>query len=335
MMERQVQQMVRLIDDLLDVSRITRDKLDLRKGLVDVREVVESALEMSAPLVQRYGHHVAVTLPAQCPVIEGDRVRLVQIVENLLSNAAKYSEERGRITLEVQADGAELRIRVKDEGVGIPPQMLERIFDMFTQVDRSLERSRGGLGIGLTLVKRLVELHGGRVTAYSEGPRKGSEFVVALPVVAPRGLSPDQAEPAPASTRRRVVVADDNQDSLESMARVLLLLGHDVRTAADGVQCLALCNEFHPDVALLDIGMPRLNGYDAARAIRSEPWGASVMLVAMTGWGQDDDVRRARSAGFDHHLVKPVDHAKLGALLSAVRIERQATHAVAEGRAVI
>ena len=315
MMERQVTQMVRLIDDLLDVSRITRDKLELRKGLVDMREVVESALEMSAPLMQRYGHRVEVSLPAQCPVIEGDRVRLVQIVENLLTNAAKYSEEGGHVAIEVDTDGAEVHLRVKDRGIGIPPQMLERIFDMFTQVDRSLERSRGGLGIGLTLVKRLVELHGGRVTARSDGPRTGSEFIITLPIVTP----PAAAVPLPAPTapvaRRRVVIADDNADSLDSLARLLTLLGHDVRTASDGVTCLALCRELHPDAALLDIGMPRLNGYDTARAVRSEPWGQSMLLVAITGWGQEEDIRRGRAAGFDHHLVKPIEQARLASIL--------------------
>ena len=328
MMERQVLQMVRLIDDLLDVSRITRDKLELRKGLVDIREVVESALEMSAPIMQRYGHRVTVDLPKECPVIEGDRVRLVQIVENLLTNAAKYSEEGGQIAIAVQDDGAELRIRVKDGGIGIPPAMLERIFEMFTQVDRSLERSRGGLGIGLTLVKRLVELHGGRVSAHSDGPNKGSEFTVVLPVAAARPIAAPHVEAAAAGARRRIVVADDNADSAQTMARVLALMGHEVRVAGDGEECLAVCEEVRPHVALLDIGMPRLNGYETARAIRACPWGAGTVLVAMTGWGQDEDVKRAMAAGFDHHLVKPVDHAKLTALLGAAPArEREATHA--------
>jgi CheY-like chemotaxis protein len=315
MMDRQVTQMVRLIDDLLDVSRITRDKLELRKGLVDVPEVVEAALEMSAPLMQRYGHHVDVRLPAQCPVIEGDRVRLVQILDNLLTNAAKYSEARARITLEVAAEGERLAIRVRDTGLGIPPAMLERIFDMFTQVDRSLERSRGGLGIGLTLVKRLVELHGGRVTAHSDGPGKGSEFVVTLPIVAQPAATAAQPQTAPAAARQRVVVTDDYADSLDSMARVVALLGHEAHTASGGGDCLRLCHELRPDVVLLDIGMPGLNGYEVARAIRAEPWGAAIKLVAMTGWGQDEDVKRAAASGFDHHLVKPVDHAALAALL--------------------
>ena len=325
MMERQVTQMVRLIDDLLDVSRITRDKLELRKGLVDMREVVDSALEMSAPLMQRYGHRVEASLPPQCPVIEGDRVRLVQIVENLLTNAAKYSEAGGHITIEVETEGAELVLRVKDRGIGIPPQMLERIFDMFTQVDRSLERARGGLGIGLTLVKRLVELHGGRVTALSDGPRTGSEFVVVLPIIQPAAIAAAARAPEPPpATRRRVVVADDNADSLESLARLLSLLGHDVRTASDGLACLALCAEFQPDAALLDIGMPRLNGYDAARAIRSEPWGESLLLIAITGWGQEEDIQRGRAAGFDHHLVKPIEQARLASILGeAPPIERE------------
>jgi PAS domain S-box-containing protein len=331
LMDRQVRQMVRLIDDLLDVSRITRDKLELRKERVDVKEVIDAALEMSAPTVSRYRQRVELTLGPRCPALECDRARLVQTLDNLITNAAKYSDPGGLISIAAEASGDKLRIRVKDAGIGIPRHMLERVFDMFTQVDRSLERSRSGLGIGLTLVRRIVELHGGTVTATSAGAGKGSEFVVLLPA-ATAALRP-AAAPAPeldaAARPRRVLVADDNEDSAESMMRTLRAVGHEVRTAFDGEQCVAEGRAFLPEVVLLDIGMPRLNGYDAARRIRTEPWGRGVLLIAMTGWGQEEDRRRARDAGFDHHLVKPVDFAHLERLLHAGNSmdERQPEHA--------
>jgi len=254
------------------------------------------------------------------PPIEGDRARLVQVVSNLVTNAAKYSEPGGHIGVRACMAEGRLHILVKDTGVGIPPEMLERIFEMFTQVDRTLERTRGGLGIGLTLVRRLVELHGGSIVARSGGCAKGSEFEIVLPVHAARVL-PAAADEAGemAGIARRVLVTDDNEDAAESLARMLRMMGHEVRTACDGERCIAACEEFRPDVVLLDIGMPNMNGYDAARIIRSRPWGSEVLIVALTGWGQEEDRRRAREAGIDHHLVKPADFTRITRLLHAAR----------------
>ena len=330
MMDRQVKQMVRLIDDLLDVSRITRNRIELRREPVDLREVVDAAVEMSSPTVAKYGHRVEVALPAACPPVDGDRARLVQVVDNLITNAAKYTPHGGRIALFVEPAEGEVTLRVKDNGTGIPRDMLEKVFEMFTQVDRTLERSRGGLGIGLTLVRRLVELHGGSVVAKSEGAGYGTELVVKLPVKAPQAPRPRATgEPAraPEFAKRRILVADDNEDSADSMARMLRMMGHDVHVAYDGESCLAACRESPPDVALLDIGMPRRNGYDAARAIRAEAWGRGVLLVAVTGWGQREDRERARAAGFDHHIVKPVDFASLSRIVHAEPSHPEVTHA--------
>ena len=326
MMERQIQQMVRLIDDLLDVSRITRNKLQLRKEPVEISDVVEAALEMSAPVVDRFGHRVEVSVPEGRHVVEGDRARLIQVIDNLVSNAAKYTESGGRIQVKVETGGGELRISVKDNGIGIPADMLDRIFEMFTQVDRTLERSRGGLGIGLTLVKRIVELHGGTVVAKSEGQAKGSEFVVAVPLMQAELPICDAtpAQPAKATSAHRILVVDDNEDAAESLTRTLAIMGHEVRTAFDGVACLAEAEKFEPDIVFLDIGMPRLNGYDAARRLRAEERTRHAMLVAITGWGQEEDRRRAREAGFDHHLVKPVDFNALTALIAAFSARRTA-----------
>jgi PAS domain S-box-containing protein len=320
MMERQVAQMVRLIDDLLDVSRITRGKIELRREPVDVSQVIEAALEMSAPMVARYDQQVESEVQPELPPIEGDRARLVQVVSNLVTNAAKYSEPGGHIRVHARMAEGRLHIVVKDTGVGIPPEMLERIFDMFTQVDRTLERTRGGLGIGLTLVRRLVELHGGSIVARSEGAGHGSEFEIVLPFEAARVIPPPAEESGEvAGVARRVLVTDDNEDAAESLARMLRMMGHEVRIASDGEHCIAACEEFRPDVVLLDIGMPKMNGYDAARIIRSRPWGTDVLIVALTGWGQEEDRRRAREAGIDHHLVKPAEFTRLARILHAGR----------------
>jgi PAS domain S-box-containing protein len=317
MMERQVRQMVRLIDDLLDVSRITRNKLELRREPLDMAEVVDAALEMSSPTVARYGHQVEVDVPRTLPAVDGDRARLVQVVDNLVTNAAKYSEPGGRIRIQARMAAGTLHVVVGDTGVGIPPDMLERIFDMFTQVDRSLERTRGGLGIGLTLVRRIVELHGGTIVARSEGAGRGSEFEIALPVAARPRIpeAPQALDEQTAAAPRRIVIADDTEDAADTLARMLRMMGHEVRIAADGEACLAICEQFRPDAVLLDIGMPRLNGYDTARAIRATAWGAQVLLVAITGWGQEADRRRAKESGFDHHIVKPAEFTRLARLL--------------------
>ena len=330
MMERQVLQMVRLIDDLLDVSRITRNKLELRREPIRLHEVIDAALEMSAPTVARFNHRVVRELGPDLPMVDGDRARLVQVLDNLVTNAAKYSEPGGTITVVAgRGAGDTASIIVKDTGLGIPPDMLERIFEMFTQVDRTLERSRGGLGIGLTLVRRIVQLHGGSIVARSEGPGRGSEFEITLPA-APQPAEPAAPAPGletPPGGRKRIVVCDDNEDAAESLARMLRMIGHEVRLAFNGMECLAVCEEFDPDVVLLDIGMPRMNGYDTARALRARGKGPRPVLVAVTGWGQAEDRRRAFEAGFDHHLTKPADFDTLARLLHDAGLPAESLHA--------
>ncbi|MBM4071510.1 MAG: response regulator [Planctomycetes bacterium] len=322
MMERQLQQMVRLIDDLLDVSRITRGKLELRKEWVELASVLHNAVETSRPLVEAAGHELQVAFPSEPIDLEADRIRMAQVFANVLNNAAKYTERGGRIWLTAERQGTSAVVKVRDNGVGIPPHMLTRIFEMFTQVDHSLEKKHGGLGIGLTLVKRLVEMHGGTVEAHSAGQGSGSEFVLCLPArTAVSRPQPPVCEErrAALSPGRRLVIADDNKDSAESLALMLRLTGNDVRTAHDGMAAVEAATSFQPEAMLLDIGMPRLNGYEAARHIRQQPWGKNVILIALTGWGQSEDKQRALAAGFDHHMTKPVDPVELENLLAAKR----------------
>ena len=310
MMERQLMQMVRLVDDLMDVSRISRGKLELRKERVPLAAVLNSALETSRPLIEKMGHELTVTLPKQPLIVEADLTRLAQVFLNLLNNAAKYGDRGGHIQLNVERQGSDVVVMVKDNGIGIAADQLPRIFEMFTQVDRSLEKSQGGLGIGLTLVKRLVEMHGGRVEARSEGPGKGSEFIVRLPVVVEASIpqaSGVEDEPAAPKSSLRILIVDDNRDGADSLAMMLRIMGNYTRTAYDGQEGADLAGEFLPDVMLLDIGLPKLNGYEVCRYIREQSWGKSVVLIAVTGWGQDDDRRRSHEAGFDSHMVKPVD----------------------------
>jgi PAS domain S-box-containing protein len=324
MMERQLHHLVRLVDDLLDVSRISRGKLHLHKGRITLASVVGDVLELCEQAVQQHGQELTVTLPDEPVYVDADKTRLAQALWNLLSNAVKYSDRGGRIWLTVRREGDEAVISVKDTGVGIPAAMLPRVFDMFTQVDRSLEKSQGGLGVGLTIVKRLVEMHGGTVEAHSEGHGMGSEFVVRLPIVlsvAQERQEGGDEQQAPPTARRRVLVVDDNVDAASSLAMVLKLMGNEVRTAHDGLEGVAAAREFRPDVILMDIGMPGLNGYEACRRIRQEPWGKGVVLVALTGWGQEEDKRQAREAGFDRHMVKPVEPAALGKLLAGLKTE--------------
>ncbi len=324
MIERQVQQMVRLIDDLLDLSRISRGKIELRRERIDLAAAVQSAVETSRPLIEQAGHALTLSLPAEPVFVDADVTRLAQVFANLLNNAAKYTQKGGgEIRLAVEPMDQEVAVSVKDNGVGIPAPMLPQIFEMFTQVDRSLERTQGGLGIGLSIVKRLVEMHGGTVEARSEGRGRGSEFVVRLPVLTPEvqepGLRSDGEEPAGAPVRRRILVADDNVDSAASLAMLLEFMGNEVRTAHDGVEAVEAAAAFRPDVILLDIGMPRMNGYDACRRIREQPWGRGIAIAALTGWGQEEDKRQSREAGFDHHLVKPVEPAALEKLLASAQ----------------
>jgi signal transduction histidine kinase/ActR/RegA family two-component response regulator len=308
-MDRQLGHLVRLVDDLLDVSRITTGKLELRTGRVDLSEILRHAADTALPEINRKEHKLLVDLPTEVLPIDGDATRLTQVFANLLHNASKFTDRGGQITLKATRTGSDLEIVVRDTGEGIPSEMLTPIFEMFAQADRSLERRHGGLGIGLTMAKRLVELHGGTISARSDGLGAGSEFTVRLPLattVEPLG-TPEISGRWPALRARRILVADDNPDSLESLAMVLRLRGNDVRTAADGAQAVAEAQSYRPDVILLDIGMPTMNGYDACRRIRQNEWGRGVLLIALTGWGQDEDRERSREAGFDHHLVKPVD----------------------------
>jgi PAS domain S-box-containing protein len=324
MIDRQLNHLVRLVDDLLDISRVSRGKLRLRAEPTDLETVVRNAVEVSRPLIEQSRHELTVSLPSETVPLRGDLVRLSQVFANLLNNAAKYTEPGGRITLTATVDGPTAVVSVRDTGVGIPPAALPRLFDIFSQVAGHQERSQGGLGIGLSLVKGLVELHGGIVEAHSNGPGTGSTFLVRLPVA--RNTEPTLRDSELSAVRtahsefgvpKRVLVVDDNRDSAESLAMMLTMTGNEVRTAFDGEAGLEAAEAFRPDVAFLDIGMPRLDGHECARRIRSRPWGGGVLLVAMTGWGQDEDRRRTRAAGFDHHLVKPVDPEALRAILAS------------------
>lgn len=318
--ERQVLHLVRLVDDLLDISRISRNRLELKRELVELAAVIASAVEASRPLAERQGVELSVSPPPESTFLDADPVRLAQVFSNLLNNACKYTERGGHVRLTTAREGGEVSIAVEDDGVGIPAEMLPRIFDMFTQVDRSLERSQGGLGIGLTLVRRLVELHGGSVEAQSDGLGHGSRFIVRLPAAvkeAPKcDLDLGAGDLSGRSGKRRILVVDDNHDSADSLARMLRVLGNEVRTAYDGAEALDLSNTFRPELAFVDIGLPGMNGYDVSRRIREQPWGRDVTLVALTGWGQEEDHRRSTEAGFDHHVVKPADFDALSRILT-------------------
>jgi signal transduction histidine kinase/ActR/RegA family two-component response regulator len=319
-LDRQVTQLVRLVDDLLDVSRISRGKLELRMQPACLAAVVRSAIEVSRPHIEERGHTLSVDLPSDDVRVRGDVARLTQVFSNLLNNAAKYTERGGAIWVRVEVASEEATVSVRDNGVGIPAPLLRRVFEMFTQADGSLERSQGGLGIGLGIVERLVALHGGAVEARSQGANAGSEFRVTLPLLRldeerPVSSVPGEARQTAGSRARRVLVADDDADTVKSLALVLRLRGDIVRTARHGGEAVEVAQEFQPDVVLLDIAMPVLNGYDACRRIREQPWGEDVVLVALTGWSQDGDRRRAKEAGFDRHLVKPIEPDLLDRLL--------------------
>jgi signal transduction histidine kinase len=318
MMERQLRQMVRLVDDLLDVSRITTGKLGVRKAVFDLRQALRDAVETVRPFVDARRHQLAIEVGEAPLLVDGDEARLAQVIGNLLHNAAKYTEPGGRITLAATAESGEAVVRVRDNGIGLDERSVANIFDMFVQVDRSLTRAHAGLGVGLTLARRLIALHGGTITAYSAGLGRGSEFVVRLPL-AREGARPEAPaaprEPRPAGTRR-VLIADDNAEFADSLAALLGARGHEVRVAHDGAQALREVETFTPEFALLDIGMPKVHGYELARRLRERADTANCVLVAVTGWGQEDDRRRAREAGFDRHLVKPVDPSDIEAILA-------------------
>jgi PAS domain S-box-containing protein len=320
--ERQVHQMVRLVDDLLDVARINSNKLELRKEPVTLDKIVNIALETSRPLIESATHQLQVSLPEEPVILDADPVRLAQAFSNLLNNAAKYSQRGSRIRLKALLENGHLVVRVRDTGIGIDTDKLPQIFEMFVQVDPAKERAQGGLGIGLTLVKRLVEMHGGSIEARSEGIGKGSEFIIQLPVSTAKPAAqraPEEIkQPKQQLAKCRILVVDDNVDSAESMALMLQLSGHEVAMAHDGLGAIEMAERFQPDVAFLDLGMPKLNGYDAALSIRRQPWGQNIVLVALTGWGQEEDKRRTREAGFNAHVVKPIDFLHLEQLVAEV-----------------
>jgi signal transduction histidine kinase len=316
-LQRQVQQLVRLVDDLLDVSRITTGKIQLRTEPVELAGAVATALETSRPLLESRKHDFMLALPPEPVWLEADPTRLAQVFSNLLNNAAKYTEPGGQVWLTAQRQAGVVVVRVKDTGIGMSREMLARAFDPFAQDDRSLDSAQGGLGIGLTLVRALVGLHGGSVQVFSKGPGKGSEFVIHLPALAGPPPARQATRPAPrAVPARRILVVDDNVDGAEALAKLLGLSGHQTFTAYDGREALAAARLHRPDAVLLDIAMPGMDGYELARRLRQEAGLADVLLVALTGFGQDEDRRRSREANIDHHLVKPVDPDVLQRLLA-------------------
>lgn len=323
MMERQLHQMTRLIDDLLDVGRLTTGKLELRTERVQLREVIVAALETSQPVIEQHGHQLEVVIPESPIFVDGDPLRLAQVVSNLITNSAKYTSRGGRIRVSIASDDVRAVIAVADNGIGLPPPMLESVFGMFTQMDRRLEKSSGGLGIGLSLAKRLVEMHGGTIEAFSEGEGRGSEFSVRLPIAttAVRDSDPKTASSTTAELAHphRVLIVDDNVDAADLLTQVLEMSGHEVLTAYDGEVGIKAARDFLPSVVLCDIGMPTMNGYEVARRIRAEPWGMNTVLVALTGFGQEEDRRRTADAGFDHHLIKPIESATLIKLMTELQ----------------
>jgi two-component system, chemotaxis family, CheB/CheR fusion protein len=328
--ERQVENLVRLVDDLLDVNRISRGKIKLQKVPVDLAIIVARAIESCRPIIEGRRHHLEVSLPDGPMQMHADPIRMAQVLWNLLNNAAKYTPEGGRIWLTALREGSECAIRVRDTGMGIPPEMLPKVFDLFTQAERTLARGEGGLGIGLTLVRRLTEMHNGTVQASSAGPGEGSEFVVRLPLLpdSPAPANAEAHEPgkhqqakAPA-VMRRILVVDDNRDSADSFAMLLRLVGHDVRTVYDGRQALVVAATYRPDLVLLDIGLPGMDGFTVAGQMRAKPELAGVVLVALTGYGSEEDRRRSEAAGFSFHLVKPVHFDSLNELLTALEKQK-------------
>ena len=314
-LERQLQQLTHLVDDLMEISRITQGRMELRRQPVDLASVVQLALEDARGMLQNAGHTLDLELPAEPVIVDADATRLTQVIVNLLNNAAKYTPPGGHIWLRLQRRDHEAVVSVRDTGIGIPKESLAAIFEMFSQLTPALERSQGGLGIGLALVRGLVALHGGSISAASEGVGQGSEFTVRLPLAQAPLQAAEDTLPAPAVQGLHILVVDDNVDAAESMKMVLELLGHQARTAHNGTSGLQLAEQFAPQVALLDIGLPDMSGYEMARRMRQAPWGKDILLIAATGWGQESDKHLARQAGFDGHLTKPIGLEQLEALL--------------------
>lgn len=307
MMSRQVTQLVKLIDDLLDVSRIATGKVVLRRELVDMRQVVEAAIESSQPAVTSAHHTLTVTLPSRPVFVEADTSRLEQVICNVLNNACKYTPHGGQIHVALSYTPREATLRIVDNGLGIPAEMLPKVFEMFTQVDRNLDRAQGGLGIGLSLVKRLMELHGGKVLADSRGPNQGSTFSLVLPLQAQMATAqPVAAQSELSSSARRVLVVDDNVDAADALSMLLMTLGHTTRTAYSGEQALLMLREWSPDAVFCDLGMPGVSGFDVARAVQTGELASKPLLIALTGWGTEEDKRKTRESGFDFHITKPI-----------------------------
>jgi len=330
MMQRQVRQMSRLIDDLLDVSRISRGKISLRTERVELRGLVNTALESVKPVIAANDQRLEISLPQEPVFVHGDATRISQVVGNVLNNATKYTPEGGQIWLSVAREGKKAGISVRDTGCGIPPDHLSSIFEMFQQVDQTLDRSQGGLGIGLTLAKRLIEMHGGTIEAKSDGPGHGSEFLITLPTIDAENTTETESAPSAAAPpelqRRRILVVDDVHESAQTLARMLRAMGQEVATAHDGYAALAHLREHKPEVVFLDIAMPGMNGYDVARRVRASNGSEAPTLIALTGYGQDDDRRRAQEAGFDFHLTKPASIEQLTSLLVGASGTVAATH---------
>jgi signal transduction histidine kinase/CheY-like chemotaxis protein len=325
LIDRQVQAMSRLIDDLMDVSRINQGKIELRHEEVVLADILRDAVETTRPLIDEYGHSLTLNLPGEPLRLRADPTRLAQAFMNLLNNAAKYMDQGGSIAVTAEADGHEVVVTVEDSGIGIAADRLDSVFEMFSQVETALSRARGGLGIGLSLTQRLVEMHGGTVRAQSEGLGRGSRFVVRLPLATPQRakaaaprLPAETPAPAKPPAGLRILVADDNRDAAETMAMVFEAMGHNVRHVNDGEAAVDEAIAFKPQVVLLDIGMPKLNGYEACRKIRMQPAGAAMQIIAITGWGQPEDRLKSQDAGFDHHLVKPVDPAAVAQLIASL-----------------
>lgn len=319
---RQVRQLSRIVDDLLDMSRITRGKINLQTELIDVADIISAAVETSRPLVESRGHTLHVVLPEEELRVEADLTRMAQVVTNLLNNAAKYTEEGGEIWVRVGRDGCDVKIAVRDNGVGMPREMLASVFDLFTQADRTIDRSQGGLGIGLTLVRTLVELHHGSVTVASDGPGRGSEFVVRLPLAVaaqtPGGLKPGGSSNGALPKRQRVLVVDDNVDAARMLALLLKTMGHDSAVSHDGPAALDAVESFRPTLVLLDIGLPEMDGYIVATRMKKLPAMRGVVLAALTGYGEERDRQKSQEAGFDRHFVKPLEMATLQSLIASL-----------------
>jgi len=312
--DRQSAHLTRLVEDLLDISRISRNKLELRPERTDMAAVINAAIETSKPVLDHFGQKLSVSMPSEAIFVNADVVRLSQVFTNLLNNGAKFSKKGGTLELRVETDAQSVTVSVADKGIGILPEHLPHIHEPFYQLDSSIERAQAGLGIGLTLVWQIVEMHGGTVNVKSGGLDLGSEFTVKLPLAekSTRQLPESSLESTPAGkTTRRILIVDDNHDSADAVALILQLDGHDVKAVYSGVDALDLVEQFKPHAVLLDIGMPQLNGYQVAQRLRTQQWGRDVLLIAQTGWGQAEDIRQCKEAGFNHHVTKPIDFQKL------------------------